>query len=83
MTEERLKVLEILQEGKISADDAAQLLEAITKTAAEENTEAQRVVKVRIQKSGDSCCSEEQDEECCSDSAKGVGVVCVENEKED
>lgn len=31
MTEERLKVLEILQDGKINAQDAARLLEALNK----------------------------------------------------
>ena len=39
MTEERLKVLEILQEGKIGAKDAARLLEALNKTSTDEDDE--------------------------------------------
>ena len=80
MTDERLKVLEILQEGKISADDAAKLLEAINKTASEDGEK--RVVKVRVQKDGDACCDTEQEETCCGDSAKAVGIVCIDNQKE-
>lgn len=32
MTEERMKVLEILQEGKINAEEPARLLDALGKT---------------------------------------------------
>jgi lipase chaperone LimK len=39
MTEARLKVLEILQEGKISAEDAARLLGALNKTPVDEDDE--------------------------------------------
>ena len=43
MTEERLKVLEILQEGKIGAEDAARLLEALNKTPMDDDD-----VKVKV-----------------------------------
>ncbi len=45
MTEERLKVLEILQAGKISAEDAARLLGALNKTPMDEDDEG---IDVRI-----------------------------------
>lgn len=48
MTEERLKILEILQEGKINAEEAAQLLEAVNNTP--QDGEEKRVVKVRLEK---------------------------------
>ena len=42
MTEERLKVLEILQDGKINAEEASRLLEALNKTPQDdENLEVQ------------------------------------------
>ena len=46
MTEERLKVLEILQEGKIGAEDAVRLLEALNKTPMD-NDEVKVKVKMK------------------------------------
>ncbi len=46
MKEERLKVLEILQEGKIGAEDAARLLEVLNKTSVDEDDED---IEVRIE----------------------------------
>lgn len=50
MTDERLKVLEILQEGKIGAKDAARLLEALNKTPQDDGDVK---VKVKVKKNGD------------------------------
>jgi len=49
MTEERLKVLEILQAGKISADEAARLLEALNKIP-EDDAEGEVEVKVKVER---------------------------------
>jgi len=46
MTEERMKVLEILQEGKIKAEDAARLFEALNKMPADEGGAVKVKVKV-------------------------------------
>lgn len=48
MTEERLKILEILQEGKINAEEALQLLEALKHSP--DGGEEKHVVKVRVEK---------------------------------
>lgn len=52
MTEERLKVLEILQDGKINAEDAARLLEALNKTPADEDDTVKVKVKVKAGEDG-------------------------------
>ena len=49
MTEERLKVLEILQEGKIDAKEAARLLEALNNTP-QDDDEDKAIVQVRVEK---------------------------------
>ena len=51
MTEERLKILEILQEGKINAEEALQLLEALKRSTGD--GDKKRVVKVRVEKQED------------------------------
>ena len=43
MKEERLKILEMLQEGKITTEDALKLLEALGDTAEEPEEEQQNV----------------------------------------
>jgi len=48
MAEERLKILEILQEGKINAEEALQLFEALKNTPGDR--EEKHVVKVRLEK---------------------------------
>jgi hypothetical protein len=48
MTEERLKVLAILQEGKINAEDAARLLEALNKTPVDDGDDEGAKVKVKV-----------------------------------
>ncbi|MBT3604168.1 MAG: hypothetical protein HN521_14020 [Candidatus Latescibacteria bacterium] len=47
MKEERLKVLEILQAGKINAEDASRLLEALNKQPAGEDDAVKVKVKVK------------------------------------
>ncbi|MDA0709134.1 MAG: hypothetical protein O3B73_02870 [bacterium] len=49
MTEERMKVLEILQEGKINAEEAARLLDALGKTTRDED----RPIKLKIRMNTD------------------------------
>ncbi|MDP6040228.1 MAG: hypothetical protein QGG64_16880 [Candidatus Latescibacteria bacterium] len=51
VTEERLKILEILQEGKINAEEALQLLEALKRSPGD--GDKKRVVKVRVEKQED------------------------------
>lgn len=54
MTEERLKVLEILQAGKINADEASRLLEALNKISVDdEEDEVEVKVKVERKQDGD------------------------------
>jgi len=48
MAEEQLKVLEILQEGKINAEEASQLLEALKHTP--DDGEEKHVVKICVEK---------------------------------
>jgi hypothetical protein len=58
MNEEKRRILKMVEEGKISADEAAQLMEALESTAEEpvtraagqtaEGEEASRVLKIRV-----------------------------------
>ncbi len=48
MTEERIKILKMLEEGKISVDEAAKLLEALEDSQSEETTASRKRGWLRI-----------------------------------
>jgi len=78
MTEERLKVLEILQAGKISAEDAARLLGALNKTPVDEDED----IEVRIEKDVEARIDEDIEAEVDDDIKMKIKVKTNQTEDE-